>query len=314
MTQTDFNQQKYKPLAMPGPFGYDGLVETPKTSVDPANPNFHDGFPVAYGSPKSLGGQYITRSEMNGIGNLASRYEFFKRIGGLNTFDPDFAAQIGGYPKGAVLKYLNNGYLYDVISLVDNNTYNFVENGVDEINWQYLSIPEKILLDDVFFDGGSGVTPGMALLGTVKATKTAGLRVVASIDANIGDRYYIATPNTNIRGWIGCGIMILDCGTSEPSDVPFPEIVGTAGNFSVDWNDWKSISGDFGLYQGKGSGVMEFVSNRQNSAGFMPSVIQGHYYAIGLMCGEGDIDVEGGDFLIREYDSTSGTLKLTYST
>ena len=116
-------------IAMPCPFGGFGSDNiTPIKTVTGTDVNFPDGFPSAYGAPTDTSGKFVTRKEMNAIGNLASNDLFYHKCGGLNTFDAAFCAQIGGYPKGAVLKMLgDNNTVFDVISLVDNNTFDFTE-------------------------------------------------------------------------------------------------------------------------------------------------------------------------------------------
>lgn len=313
MTQAKFNQAKYKPLAMPGPFGCDGLVETPKTSIDPANPNFHDGFPIAYSSPKSGGGQYITRSEMNGIGNLASRYEFFRRAGGLVTFDSDLSEEIGGYPSGAVLKYMNNGFLYDVISLVDNNTVDFNAIGVDGVNWGYLSVPDKEVLDDVFFEGGSGLAVGTAMLAIIKAKKTSSIKLESSISPVLGS---LTTTYSYANGYAlnifaGCGLMIRDLGSSIPSSITSPLVGSTEG---IDWQDWKSLSGAYTAIWSPSSGTNLNIRSQQY-AGFLSGVTKDNYYALSLFCQEGDWDNNTTNHVITitKYSSLVGSVKILYS-
>ena len=137
MTQEQFNQD-YGRIAMPKPFAHDGLI-TPIVDIgDSTHPvNFADGFPSEYSAPHSQGGKYVTRGEFNAIGNLATRNDFYKACGGLNTFNATLASKIGGYPKGAVLQLLDNNVLKYVISLVDNNTVNFNTAGVDGVNWMF---------------------------------------------------------------------------------------------------------------------------------------------------------------------------------
>ena len=137
MTQEQFNQD-YGRIAMPKPFAHDGLI-TPIVDIgDSTHPvNFADGFPSEYSAPHSQGGKYVTRGEFNAIGNLATRNDFYKACGGLNTFNAALASKIGGYPKGAVLQLLDNNVLKYVISLVDNNTVNFNTAGVDGVNWMF---------------------------------------------------------------------------------------------------------------------------------------------------------------------------------
>lgn len=148
-------------ISMPCPFGGFGstnITEIEKTSGN--NVNFIDGFPSVYGAPSSNNGKFVTRKEMNAIGNLASRDLFYHKCGGLNTFDPQFCAAIGGYPKGAILQYPVANQIFEVMSLIDNNTIDFtnsnsgvsgITNGsVDGINWVYCNkeIPttSKVLL------------------------------------------------------------------------------------------------------------------------------------------------------------------------
>lgn len=137
MTQEQFNQN-YGRIAMPKPFAHDGLI-TPIVDIgDSTHPvNFADGFPSEYSAPHSQGGKYVTRGEFNAIGNLATRNDFYKMCGGLNTFNPELASKIGGYPKGAILQLLDRNVLKYVISLVDNNSVNFNTAGVDGVNWMF---------------------------------------------------------------------------------------------------------------------------------------------------------------------------------
>ena len=137
MTQEEFNQD-YGRIAMPKPFAHGGLI-TPIADIgDSTHPvNFEDGFPSQYSAPHSQGGKYVTRGEFNAIGNLATRNDFYKACGGLNTFNAALASKIKGYPKGAVLQLLDNNVLKYVISLVDNNTVNFNTAGVDGVNWMF---------------------------------------------------------------------------------------------------------------------------------------------------------------------------------
>lgn len=142
MTQSDFNT-KYGRIAMPMPFaGATGAALASIAQTSGSVINFPDGFPQNYSAPHSKGGKYITRGEMNAIGNLATRNDFYEMCGGLNTFDENFCEKIRGYPKNAILDYLElDSYkLFKVISLIDSNFYNVQTNGVDGVNWQYLNV------------------------------------------------------------------------------------------------------------------------------------------------------------------------------
>lgn len=299
---------------MPRPFAKgSGAALTEIEAAAGNNVNYQDGFPSAYSAPHSGGGKYITRGEMNAIGNLASQNQFYFLAGGINTFDATFATSIGGYPEGAVLKYLNNGYLYDVISLIDNNTVDFTAQGVDGVNWSYLSVAEKQVFDDVFFEGGTGATPGTALLGVVKARRTSGIVVDTSLNPVIGnDKHKYSYSSNGVMYSVGCGIMILEIGQTMASEIIFPSWTGHDAQVTMDWKNWKSLSGMFSVFVGYNSSSTMAV---QKEAGFLGAVTDGYYYAIGLMCGSGELVQDGinNKIEIIDYTSISGTLKLTYA-
>ena len=312
MTKTD---AYFYRLAMPCPFATDsGAALTPIASTTGNDVNFHEGFPSVYSAPASNEGRFVTRGEMNAIGNLASQNQFYFLAGGINTFDAAFAASIGGYPEGAVLKYLNNGYLYDVISLIDNNTIDFTAQGIDGVNWAYLSVEEKKVFDDVFFEGGTGATPGTALLGVVKAKRTSGIVVDTSLNPVVGgEKNTYSYSGQNLAMYdVGCGIMILEIGATVTSSVEFPSWSGIGNTITMRWNRWKSLSGMYSVFLGSNS---LSTMTRQSEAGFLSGVTEGYYYAIGLMCGNGELIMNGVNKTVEiiDYTSISGTLKLTYA-
>ena len=316
MTKTD---AYFYRLAMPKPFAKgEGakLTSIADSAGENNDVNYNDGFPSVYSSPHSGGGKYMTRGEMNAIGNLASQNQFFFLAGGVNTFDQTFCDKIGGYPEGAVLKYLNNGYLYDVISLVDNNTTNFVTDGVDGVNWKYLSVTEKLVFDDVFFEGGSGVSVGSALLGVVRAKKSGGIVLSASLSPVAGQSQseFLYYGSNGFYTFFGCGIMIRDLGESVPDNIPFPELVFSGSTPSDNWNGWKSLSGDYTLAAGNYQ-VSQFAYFEQARAGFFTSLEAGKYYAVALMCGLGDwVNDDTNDKIIcNTYQSIEGSLKIMYA-
>lgn len=302
-------------LAMPKPFATgSGATITPIEADGSQNKvNFEDGFPSPYSAPASNNGKFVTRGEMNAIGNLASQNQFYFLAGGINTFDSEFATQIGGYPKDAILKYLNNNYLYDVVSLVDNNMVNFNEVGVDGENWQYLSVAEKKVFDDVFFEGGTGVTTGDAILGIVKSKRNSGIILETSLSPVIGvdkSTYDYSIPG--IRQRSGCGILINELGTTIPETINSPSWTVSGNTATPNWQGWKSLSGDFALMQNN-SGTATVAS--QTYAGSFTNVRKDYYYAIGLFCAEGHLETDNQNHLwiLHLYTSISGTLKLLYA-
>jgi hypothetical protein len=136
MTKENF-RANFGPISMPQPFAHGGTITEIGVTQDANSINFIDGFPSVYSAPKSNNGKFVTRGEINAIGNLASRNDFHRRCGGLNTFDPSFASAIGGYPRGAILQLFERGTIFYVESLVDNNLMNFLEVGIDDVHWRY---------------------------------------------------------------------------------------------------------------------------------------------------------------------------------
>lgn len=142
-------------LIYPKPFaGGAGAVITPfSDAVDGDKVNFETGFRSAYSAPKSNGGKFVTRGEMNYLGNIATKNDYYRMCGGINTFDPVFAQKIGGYPKDAILDYFDGVNLLKVISLEENNMVDF-RSGVFGGKWAKL--------------GTNDVLQGSVMIGTIE--------------------------------------------------------------------------------------------------------------------------------------------------
>lgn len=97
--------------------------------------SFSTGFGSEYSKPKSDGGKYIGRNQINSICNIASLYEYYNKMGIVPTFSKEVSDKIGGYPKGVVLWNINEIESYRVVSLQDNNTVDFTISGIDNITW-----------------------------------------------------------------------------------------------------------------------------------------------------------------------------------
>lgn len=205
-------------LPMLKPFAFNGTRDAiPDSTGDFMN--ITQGFPSVYGIPKSSGGKYVSRSDINSLGFLATNDIFYHKCGGLNTFDASFSDKIGGYPKGAVLQFLNGNYLYNVISLHDNNTFNFVsENSINGVDWAYcneeMASTDRILVlesNQTLFSTGtniSSITYTETFLGVFKATKSGPIIFEGEIEPIIVQT--ISQPS----GSIGVGIFIIDLGES----------------------------------------------------------------------------------------------------
>lgn len=170
MTSTDAS---FRRLIIDRPFAYGASAPKTTIGIDSNSPmSTQDGFSASYTSAISSGGRYVTRGDMNALGNLASQSQFYFQAGGLNTFDQEFCIKIGGYPKDAVLDLLVGTRLYKVVSLKDNNKVDFTgnrpqyqgiqEGRVDNVYWAYAnmdapisnrveacSIPKQIVNDGV---------------------------------------------------------------------------------------------------------------------------------------------------------------------
>lgn len=131
-----------KPSYIPTPFASNG-----QKNVIPVNDkgnylaSWSLGFPQITSEPLASGGLPPTRLDVNGTFNVLSSFIYFMQLGGLFTFDPDLASFIGGYPKGAVLSYLDeNNVLSFVRSTKDNNEDNFLTNkSFINNSWEYVS-------------------------------------------------------------------------------------------------------------------------------------------------------------------------------
>ena len=135
---------------IPTPFASDAsaTISIPKKdALDGTTVSFEDGFPSSYTKPliKPTGevdttARVITRRQVNTLGYIGTQEQFFEQCGGYHTFDTEICNAIGGYPKGAILKFYqeSTNSLRTVYSLLDDNDWNFIENGVDGIHWKYI--------------------------------------------------------------------------------------------------------------------------------------------------------------------------------
>lgn len=196
---------------MPFPFANGGTKDDIGIADSATAPNLTTGFPPVFEA--AVNGQYVTRAQMNGVLNLATANEYARQCGQVVTFNPTVASAIGGYGKGAILDYINGGTAYKVISLVGNNVYNFVENGVDGINWAYCSTSINRTFPDIYrsqeivnasiqsvFDGNKAVTEG-AVSSVYTLDRTSDFFVsfsfITNLTSNDGYDLEFAIRNTN---------------------------------------------------------------------------------------------------------------------
>ena len=258
-------------LPMLKPFAFNGTRDAiPDSTGDFMN--ITQGFPSVYGIPKSSGGKYVSRSDMNSLGFLATNDIFYHKCGGLNTFDASFSDKIGGYPKGAVLQFLNGNYLYNVISLHDNNTFNFVsENSINGVDWAYcneeMAQTDRILVfesNQTLFSTGTN-TSSMAytetFLGVFKATKSGPVIFEGGVEPIIVHVAPIPSGTT------GVGIFIIDLGESY-NEIP---------KLSIDTiSQWTAVA----LFHGNlGTSIGDMVAQFNHYyavKGFVSSYVEGY--------------------------------------
>lgn len=112
----------------------------PKADTGTQKASLDEGFPQVTGLPITQGGIPAERRDMNALGYLLSSQFFFLQNGGKFTFNQDVSDAIGGYAAGAVLEYVDiqTGIAYQVMSVINNNTYNFVDNPsyIDGLKWK----------------------------------------------------------------------------------------------------------------------------------------------------------------------------------
>lgn len=147
---------------IPKPFAVDGAIEHIVNESD-TKPNFKTGFPLNFSAPHSAGGEYVARTMMNAVGNMATANEYYRQAGGLYQFNADWAVANNGYPRGAVLDFLDGTKLYKVLSLVDNNLVDYTGNiptteqetkgvvagSVDGVNWVYCNVDQEVKYNEI---------------------------------------------------------------------------------------------------------------------------------------------------------------------
>lgn len=115
-----------------------GAFPTPSSTVIAAGVSLAHGFDSSYDVPAINGGSLLDTKVLNSVLSLVSRDAAYRQAGGIYTFEQELSDIIGGYPEGAILQYLDaNGTLHYLRSLEDNNTSNFVRDGIDSTKWAF---------------------------------------------------------------------------------------------------------------------------------------------------------------------------------
>ena len=144
-----------QPIPMAAPIANDGdknIIPLNSTKTNLAS--LKDGFPEITQKSPDEGGLPPVRADFNGMFYLSTDQRIYLQNGGVITFSQAVSDEIGGYPKGAVLDFVDDkSHVYKKVrSLIDDNNYDFVKDisFIDGIHWEELK----------FGAGGSGVELG----------------------------------------------------------------------------------------------------------------------------------------------------------
>ena len=265
-------------IAIKRPFAESGFI-TPIQDTSGDSVNYPQGFPSIYGVPASEGGKYVGRGEINAIGNVATNDLFYHKCGGINTFDAAFAAKVGGYPKGAVLQYLNGNYIYDVISLIDNNMFDFASsNTIDGANWAYCnketSSSDRILVVESSTTVNANNSQGL-LLGVFKAPKNG--FIVFEGNYTVNTQVGVSADGTNA----GFAVALYDLGAS------YTTIPTLTAETLKNWKAIYTASTYCPKTQSPNSVFSATVSFTLSVTPITDMLTYGNFYAIAALCGEG---------------------------
>ena len=265
-------------IAIKRPFAESGLI-TPIQDASGDSVNYPQGFPSIYGVPASGGGKYVGRGEINAIGNVATNDLFYHKCGGINTFDAAFAEKVGGYPKGAVLQYLNGNYIYDVISLIDNNMFDFASsNTIDGANWAYCnketSSSDRILVVESSTTVNANNSQGL-LLGVFKAPKNG--FIVFEGNYTVNTQAGAAATDTNA----GFAVALYDLGAS------YTTIPTLTAETLKNWKAIYTASTYCPKTESPNSVFSATVSFTLSVTPITDILTYGNFYAIAALCGEG---------------------------
>lgn len=152
-----------QPAVLSAPIAVNGSKDTiPQEQANALYPwycSVENGFPDVTMQPLNSGGKPPRGQGMNGLLNVISDQKVYLQNGGIITFDSNVSNAIGGYPQGAILDYVTDSSVNKVISLIDDNTYNFVANSalIDGVHWQDISPLNKSQITNCILESPNGV-------------------------------------------------------------------------------------------------------------------------------------------------------------
>lgn len=151
--------------------GKNAIPVDSQIGITPGAASLTDGFPPLTRTPIVAGGIPPSGLDMNGILYAITAIQQWQSAGGAFAYDAAFSAEVGGYPKGAVLvKATNDGFW---LNTLDSNTSNPDTGGADWIDlgaslggrpghtytandWAYLDKPGGLIVQW----GSTSVTAG----------------------------------------------------------------------------------------------------------------------------------------------------------
>ena len=172
------------PTAIKFPVAKDGTRNNIPLNATGSNlASITEGFPDITMQSIDDGGLPPYGEDFNGLFYLATDYKAYLQDGGYITFDETVSNLISGYPQGAILDYYdeNTNSYTKVVSLIDDNTYNFNTTPayIDNTYWR-----------DVNF-GGANLSltnlnaSGIDYINNSKALETGGVGNNADIYADV---------------------------------------------------------------------------------------------------------------------------------
>lgn len=302
------------------PFAEDGLL-TPIADADGDALNYPTGFPSVYSVPASSGGKYLGRGDINAVGNVATNDLFYHKCGGLNTFDADFAAKVGGYPKGAILKFVNGTYVYDVISLVDNNKVDFtgampttaqqaagiVAGSIDNANWMYcnrdvaasdrLSLFTTSNVSSIFnvAESSARAVP----IGCFLSSKSG--PIIPSIQVSVAMSGSSGASSQSASYLSGFGLIAYDLGTSNEgyNSLTYP-IATSLGGWKLIYSNSLGTGFSYGITGCNITGIISNITAMEAT--------YGHYYVFAYYSGSGQ-----KSSVVPSYGTATGSVITTVS-
>ncbi len=170
-----------KPTVLDAPLAYRGDKSViPNKATGSNGASIEEGFPSITSLPISQGGLPPERADFNGLFYLSTDQKVYLQNGGVITFSEDVSNAIGGYPKGAVLDYIDSfGNYSKVLSLIEDNTYNFVTNPnyIDDSHWKIL-LSESLMLTSKITNCILEAPNGVATYSGSTVTLKQGLKVL----------------------------------------------------------------------------------------------------------------------------------------